>query len=159
MALVLPSYPLINGTLPDWASVQFTAQLPDGSRSRIVGLKSLNYKVEQDPADVFGTSSIPIGQTKGTAKFSGDVEFYIQEFYALIEAIGDDFASIPFTITPSYSVGNFTKTDTLVGARLISPESSNSQGADPLSRKFSLKMLNILWNGVQAVTGQFPVGV
>ena len=151
MPLVLPSYPLINGVRPDWASIQFSPQLPDGSKSVIVGIKSLNYKVEQDPVDVMGTSPLPIAQTRGTAKFSGDVEMYLAEFSALVDAIGDGFGSVLITITVAYSEGDYTKTDTLVGCRLISPEASQSQGADPLTRKFSLKMLNILWGGKAAV--------
>jgi len=152
MPLSLPSYPLINGVRPDWSSIQFSPQLPDGSKSIIVGIKSLNYKVEQDPSDVMGTSPLPIAQTRGTAKFSGDVEMYLAEFHALTSAIGDNFGSTLITITVAYSEGDFTVTDSLIGCRLISPEASQSQGSDPLTRKFSLKMLNILWNGVQAIT-------
>lgn len=151
MALVLPSYPLINGLRPDWSSVEFAPQLPDGSKSIIVGIKSINYKVEQDPVDVFGTAPIPIGQTKGTAKFSGDVEMYLAEFYALIEAIGPGWSAVPMTITVSYSEGEFTRTDSLIAARFIAPEASQSQGADPLTRKFTLRMLNVLFNGIPAV--------
>lgn len=155
MPLVLPQYPLINGVRPDWASIQFSPQLPDGSKSVIVGLKSLNYKAEQDPVDVMGTSPLPIAQTRGTVKFSGDVEMYLAEFHALVDAIGDNFATTLITVTIAYSEGDFTKTDTLIGCRLISPEASQSQGADPLTRKFSLKMLEILWGGVRAVTPTF----
>lgn len=151
MPLTLPQYPLINGVRPDWSSIQFAPQLPDGSKQVIVGVKSLNYKVEQDPADVFGTSPLPIGQTKGTAKFSGDVEMYLAEFQALVNAIGDGFGSTLITITVSYSEGDYTSTDTLIGCRLLAPEASQSQGADPLTRKFSLKMLNILWGGKAAL--------
>jgi hypothetical protein len=151
MPLTLPAYPLINGLRPDWSSIHFTPNLPDGSAEPIVGIKSLNYKVEQDPVEVYGTGPTPIGLTRGTAKFSGDLEMYIQEFYAWVEAVGPDFGSIPINITVSYSESAFTKTDTLIGCRLISPEASQSQGADPLTRKFSLKMINISFNGVTAV--------
>lgn len=152
MPISLPAYPQINGLRPDFASIQFTPQLPDGGATSITGIKSINYKVEQDPTEIYGTSPLPLGMTRGTAKFSGDVEMYLAEFYALAEAIGADFGSIPIDITVSYSEGAFTKTDTLLGCRLVSPEASQGQGADALTRKFSLKMLNILFNGVPAVT-------
>lgn len=155
MPINLPKYPLINGNRPDWAAIEFTPQLGDGTSAVVVGLKSLNYKAEQDPTDVMGTSPLPIATTKGTAKFSGDVEMYLAEFQALADAIGDGFGTVPITITVSYSEGDYTRTDTLVSCRLISPEASQSQGADALTRKFSLKMLNILWGGVAAVKPSF----
>lgn len=148
MPLTLPSYPLINGVLPDWSCIQFTPQLPDGSASQVVGIKSISYKLEQDPADVFGTGQTPVGITKGTMKFSGDVEMYIKEFYALVDALGPGFTNIPITITVAYSVGDFTRTDTLLGCRMLAPEASQSQGADALTRKMTLKMLGILFDGI-----------
>lgn len=151
MPVSLPAYPLINGLRPDFACIQFTPQLPDGSAVTITGIKSINYKVEQDPTEIYGTSPLPLGMTRGTAKFSGDVEMYLAEFYGIAEAMGPDFGSIPIDITVSYSEGAFTKTDTLQGCRLISPEASQGQGADALTRKFSLKMLNVLFNGTPAV--------
>lgn len=151
MPVSLPAYPLINGLRPDFACIQFTPQLPDGSATTITGIKSINYKVEQDPTEIYGTSPLPLGMTRGTAKFSGDVEMYLAEFYAIAEAMGPDFGSIPIDITVSYSEGAFTKTDTLQGCRLVSPEASQGQGADALTRKFSLKMLNVYFNGVPAV--------
>lgn len=151
MPVTLPAYPLINGLRPDFACIQFTPQLPDGSATTITGIKSINYKVEQDPTEIYGTSPLPLGMTRGTAKFSGDVEMYLGEFYAIAEAMGPDFGSIPIDITVSYSEGEFTKTDTLQGCRLLSPEASQGQGADALSRKFTLKMLGIYFNGVPAV--------
>lgn len=152
MPLTLPSYPQINGLRPDWSSITFTPQLPDGSSQAIVGIKSLNYKVEQDPAELYGTSPLPIGMTRGTIKFSGDCELYLAEFYAMVEAIGADFGSVLMDVTVSYSEGAFTRTDTLIGCRFISADASQGQGADALTRKFSLKALNILFNGVPAVT-------
>ncbi len=151
MPISLPAYPLINGLRPDFSCIQFTPQLPDGSATTITGIKSINYKVEQDPTEIYGTSPLPLGMTRGTAKFSGDVEMYLGEFYALAEAMGPDFGSIPIDITVSYSEGAFTRTDTLQGCRLVSPEASQGQGADALTRKFSLKMLNVLFNGTPAV--------
>lgn len=153
MPISLPAYPQINGLRPDWASIQFTPLLPDGSAVTITGIKSLNYKVEQDPVEIYGTSPLPLGMTRGTAKFSGDVEMYLAEFYALIETLGQDFGSIPIDITVSYSEGPFTRTDALQGCRLLSPDASQSQGADALTRKFSLKMLNIYFGDAgEAVT-------
>jgi hypothetical protein len=151
MPLSLPAYPLINGLRPDFACIQFTPQLPDGSATTITGIKSLNYKVEQDPTEIYGTSPLPLGMTRGTAKFSGDVEMYVAEFQAIVDAIGPDFGSVPIDIAVSYSEGAYTKTDFLQGVRLLSPEASQSQGADALTRKFSMKMLNILFDGIAPV--------
>jgi len=58
MPLSLPAYPQINGLRPDFASIQFTPQLPDGSATTITGIKSINYKVEQDPTEIYGTSPL-----------------------------------------------------------------------------------------------------
>ena len=147
MTLSLPQYPYINGVRPDFSSISFLPMIAGAATIPVVGIKSINYKAEQDPADVFGTSPLPIGQTRGTAKFSGDIEIYLEEFQSIVTAQGPGFTSNLITINIVYSEGIFTTTDTLIGCRLISPEVSQSQGADPLTRKFSLKMLNILFGG------------
>jgi hypothetical protein len=144
-------YPLINGVRHDWSSIEFSVQLPSGAAITIVGIKSINYKAEKKGTLVYGTGPKPIGITRGVFTPDGDVEVYLDEFYNLTTALGSGFMDVPVTCKVSYSEGDRTYTDTLVGARLASVEASQSQGADPLTRKLALTLLDVLYNGVSAV--------
>jgi hypothetical protein len=144
-------YPLINGVRHDWSSIEFAVQLPNGAPIVIVGVKSINYKFEKKGTLVYGTGPKPVGITRGVFTPDGDVEMYLDEFSLLVAQLGPGFADVPVTARVSYSEGERTYTDTLIGARIAGVEASQSQGADPLTRKLPLTMLDILYNGASAV--------
>lgn len=150
-------YPLINGVRHDWSSIEFSVQLPSGAPIVIVGLKSINYKFEKKGTHVYGTGPKPIGITRGVFTPDGDVEMYLDEFSTLVDQLGAGFADVPVTAKISYSEGARTYTDTLIGARIAGVEASQSQGADPLTRKLPLTMLDILYNGKSAVNQSLAI--
>lgn len=144
-------YPLINGVRHDWSSIEFAIQLPTGTAVTVVGAKSINYKFEKKGTHVYGTGPKPIGITRGVFTPDGDVEIYLDEYASLVDQLGPGFADQPLTIKVSYSEQERTYLDTLIGVRIAGVEASQSQGADPLTRKLPLTMLDILYNGKSAV--------
>jgi hypothetical protein len=146
----MPNYPDVNGHRTSFCSVEFAL---DGQR--IPGIKSINYKEELTTATIYGTSSHPVGRTRGQLKFSGDIEFYAEEWYDTVLPILTGGGAIGFseravTLTVAYrEIGLSTPTiqvDQLMGARIHSPDRSNSEGTEALTVKVALDIMNIRWN-------------
>lgn len=155
------AYPLINGTRHEWSSIEIQLA-PEGKGSNIyVGVKELAYKLEMAPTDVYGTSPQPIGRTRGVLSFSASLTLYKAESALFLQQLGDGYLEKPFNVIANYTENGFdTITDSIIGCRLVSPDNSHSQGADPLVVKWDLHPMMIKLSGLnplaQMLQGQNP---
>ena len=149
-------YPLINGVKHDFSSIelQLVGQI-------FVGFRSINYNRTRTRTMVYGNSPDPLAKTEGVNAYTCDCEIYLAEWNylqgLLINAAsqagipngaspGSGYGDVLFQVVVTYSsLGFDTITDVLNGCSLDSMEVSQSQGPDPLVRKFNLNPLKILY--------------
>lgn len=138
-------FPLINGDYFAFADIELRA-----NGLLFAGVKSINYKAALNRQFVRGTSSIPLGRTRGNYEASGDIELYLNAANFLITSLGPTWMQVPIQISVSYgpNVGMIQPviTDLLNGVYLTSIEASQSQGEDALTRKFELSVQEIQYN-------------
>ncbi len=151
-------YPSINGVRASWAEIEFRI------RGLIaLGVKSINYKSSLEPTEVYGAGALPLGRTRGIAKFEGSVELLKEESDVLILTLGPGFGEVSFDIMVSYRIDDGTPAsirgavnqDYIFGARIKSLDENHSQGADGLVAKADLSIMGISHNGVW-ITSKFP---
>jgi hypothetical protein len=140
-------YPDINGIRTSWASLEFSVL-----GIKLKGVKSLDFKEAHPIPKIYGTSSTPIGRTKGNVDPSGSIEFYQHEFQILLPILSRGgvygFAENGSLLTASWSEllsPEQTFMATLVGARVHEPDSSGSEGAEASTVKCSLSLMGIIW--------------
>ena len=149
-------YPLINGSLFSWSSVEFK---PNGIPFR--GFKSINYKRTRDRPKVWGNHPDPLGKVVGKNDYTCDAEIYLAEWLVLLTSLslqgpgwGDQF----FPIFVSYKQNAFTTIqDVILGATVDEVDASQQEGTDPLVRKVTFNPVKILFNGIDDV--QVPLVV
>jgi hypothetical protein len=151
-------YPSFNGVRASWAEVE--------TRIRgfiALGIKALNYKPSLEPTDVYGAGSLPIGRTRGIAKFEGSMELLKEEMDSLIISLGPGFGEVSFDILASYRIDvgqpaiapGPVHFDKLLGCRIKDLDNSNQQGADGLIVKANLSIMLIVNNGF-VITSKLP---
>lgn len=144
MATTPISYPLVNGVRHDFSSIELKL-----NGQIFVGFKSINYSRTRSRTMVYGNSPDPIGKTKGTNEYAADVEIYLAEWNAFQDSLGEGYGDTLFQVLVTYSNDGFdTIQDVIRGCTIDGLEVSQSQGADPLSRKFEMSPLKILFNGL-----------
>lgn len=128
----------INGFIPDWGSIEIALN------GRRYEAKEVNYQVTVERTAVHGAGGKKLGLTRGTVDYEADVTLYIQEAVDFLRDLGDAFAEKTFSITVSYSLpGGAVVTDRLLGCRVKSVENGHSQGTEPLTRKFTLDVMEV----------------
>lgn len=142
MATPIP-YPLINGTRHSFSSIELKL-----NGNIFIGFKSINYSRSRSRTAVYGNSPDPIGKTRGTNEYTADVELYLAEWNQFMESIGEGYGDVFFQVLVTYSENGFdTIQDTINGCTIDGLEVSQSQGSDPLVRKFEMSPLKSLFNG------------
>lgn len=148
--------PLLNGVYYAYADIEF--QIGTGI---YLGLKSINYGIKLQRQYVRGTNRNPLGQTSGQLDMTADFEIYLPQLQFLLQQLGPNYMQVAIpAITVSYgsdpeSLPLGIVTDTIVAARIVDIEASQSDGLDALVRKVTLMPQNILLNGQTATT---PLG-
>ena len=152
-------YPLVRGRAYSFVSAELGLA---GLSMR--GYKSFNYKDALKPGLAKGTAPMNLGWTQGDYTAEASIELYRREYDVFIATVINygrqlglvnvGFGEIPFPWSITYAdMGQPTVTDSLPSVRITSGDSSNSQGADPLTIKVDLEVLEpILWNGKSLVT-------
>lgn len=141
-------YPLINGTRHSFASIELKL-----NGQIFIGFKSLNYTRTRSRTVVRGNSPDPLGKTMGENDYSADAEVYLAEWNLFQDLLGKGYGDVFFQVLATYSANGFdTIQDVINGCTLDSTEVSQSQGPDPLVRKFTLSPLKILFNGIDDLT-------
>lgn len=129
---------VINGFIPDWGSIEINLN------GRRYEAREVNYQVTVERAAVHGAGGKKLGLTRGTVDYEADVTLYIQEAVEFLRDLGNGFAERAFDISVSYTLpGGQVVTDRLVGCRVKGIENGHSQGNDPLTRKFTLDVMEI----------------
>ncbi len=155
-----PAYPIINGFVPSFASVEIRLAGTAGALSAagalpLPGVKSINYKDPLTISKVYGNSPRPVGRTRGQLAPSGSIEFYRDMWDAAVSLLTGagawGFAEKSWVMPITYAETLYRTTcDTLIGVRIHSPDTSPTEGTEALTVKCELDIMQIQWNG----TGQ-----
>ena len=138
-------YPFVNGVYHAFASVELK-----WNGTIYVGVKAINYKQSLTPTKVKGAHAEPIGRTRGDLEADGDVELYLQQANQLLTDMGAGYYEKVIGITSTYSENGLdTITDELVSVRIQEIDDSHSQSVDALTKKFTLNVMKVLYNGVE----------
>lgn len=153
--MTLPiQYPLINGVRHDFSSLEL--KFATFGNLVIVGIKSVNYKSSLKPTKVYGTHPQPIGRTRGVYDASGDIEMYLAEANVLesaIAATGQGLMEAVFDATVTRFENQFDSIiDEIIGCRITDRDSSNSQGGDAATIKYTLDVMVITLNKNNSLT-------
>ena len=106
--MTVTDYPLVNGFLFDWASVELAIDPVDGGiDAPIVGFKSLTYKIERMGAENrYANAGAPVGQNKGKGGYSLSADV-LQEAWQILQArLGNGYMFKFVNITASWIEGN-----------------------------------------------------
>jgi hypothetical protein len=137
-------YPLINGNRHDFSSIELKLQ-----GNVFIGFKAIDYSRTRERGMVPGNHPDPLGKTRGKNTYKATVELYIAEWNAFQAQLGDGYGDVFFQVLVTYSENGFdTIQDVINGCTMDSTEASGSSGTDPLTRKFELNPLKILFNGI-----------
>jgi hypothetical protein len=141
-------YPLINGVRHDFSSVE--AKL---AGLVFIGVKSIDYSRTRERGMVQGNHPDPMGKTRGKNTYKATVEVYIAEWNAFQKQLGPGYGDVFFPFLVTYVENGFdTICDEIQGCTMDSTEASMSTGTDPLTRKFELNPLKILFDGIDDLT-------
>lgn len=146
---------VINGNRYDFTSIEITFSVL--GVPKVVGIKEINYKETLEPGMVYGTSADPIGRTRGQYAAEGSFTIFRAEWSDLLEALGTQppplgaplsgYLEAGFDMTVSYAEdGQPTIVDRLIGCRVKSVASSNTQSKDGLVLQVDLSVMKILQN-------------
>ena len=144
--------PYINGHRYQWSSIAVEIPTAGGT---YLAVKSINYTMTKKPSKVYGTTIKPIGRTRGRTEPEASLEMYAEEandFIALLGATGG-FMDQSFNITVMYSEENNPSVilDTLLACQISKVEDSHAEGTEGLTKKFELDVMDISYNGNDAV--------
>lgn len=154
----IPS-PYINGAYYDFTVLKFWV-----NNVRYFDLQDIDYKNTGTIGKVRGTGPYVRGRTRGIVDSEGSFTMYLNSWDAFIQALllkapGKGYMEIPFGISVSY--GNDLsdmRTDQIIGARIKGDDYSHKEGADALVVKADLDILQVLPNGVAALSDA-PFGI
>lgn len=140
--------PVINGLVYDHSSIEINI---NGARYLVVS--EISYSQTLEPGKQRGAAAKVLGRTRGEYDAEGSVKMSKDDGLQLIKALGAGFMTKSFPIVCSYAeAGQEPITDTLEGCRITKTEDSSS-GTDALETTFSLHIMNLRLNGIDA-TGE-----
>lgn len=139
-------YPRVNGTFPDWASIEIKI-----GADVFVGVTDISYKDPLTPARVYGTHPQPLVETRGMLEPEGSITLLHSEYRRLLATLGTGYKEKFFLVIVNYSDGADTYTDELQGCRIKDDDMSHSQGSDPLKVTCALSVLRIIRNGLDSI--------
>jgi hypothetical protein len=116
----------------------------------------LPYKPEKKSEKVYGTGSLPIARTRGTADFTGLLEFYRADWddfaLELVSLEGRGPMDQEFDVVVSYGDDPTTAvTDVLSACRITSIDINPQQGDEPITVKVDLDVMAIRMNEIDLV--------
>ncbi len=147
-------YPTINGRAYDFSSIELVL-----NGITYTGVSDISYSHTLEPGVLRGTRSIKLARTRGQLDAEASVTMYLADYQFFRTALGPAFMERSFQMVVSYSeLGSPIQVDTLNGCRIVTPANSNSAGSDPLMKELSLNVMEILEDGLPAVSdGLIPV--
>lgn len=146
--------PLINGVVYDHSSIEVRLK-----GVRYLQLSEIEYSDTLEPGKLKGAAAKVLATTRGEYSAEGSFSLSKQDADQLIKDIGPGFKVKSFPVIVNYSEAGMPMiTDTLVGCRITKTEASSS-GTDATMIKFSLHIMNILWNGVDSTGAPGDLGM
>jgi hypothetical protein len=147
-----PAYPVINGYVPSYASVEVNLGGDTGG-TNLPGVKSISYKEALAMSRIYGNSVNPQGRTRGQLTASGSIEFYRDQWDAVIALLSGTgswgFSEKQWTLNITYAETPLTTAcDVLIGVRFHSPDTSPAEGTEALTVKCEMDVMQVKWNGV-----------
>ncbi len=151
-------YPLINGVRFSWSSVIVSV-----GKAQFLGVKSVNFDENVDPATIHGTGQNIIGTTAGMYNATGDIEFYAQEADALVAALNiyavagaasnkGGWMNKPVLINVQYIDDEQPTVSKKLLVRLSGRTQGGSESPEALTSKFKMTFLApIDDNGISAI--------
>lgn len=141
--MAIQQFPRVNGKFCSYADIKIFA-----AGRQYVGVAEISYKSTREPGKVKGTSKRVLGRTTGDFEFEGSMTMYDEDAREFQNALGPGFMEQDFSVSVSYehNPGNLN-TDQLMGVCITEVDRSNQEGPDPCKTKYSLHILNILYNG------------
>lgn len=140
--------PLINGVVYDHSSIEINIK-----GVRFLQCTEIEYSDTLEPGKLRGAAAKVLATTRGEYSAEGSFSLSKQDGQQLISDLGQGFKAKSFPVTLNYAeAGMDFITDTLRGCRITKVEASSS-GTDATMLKFSIHIMNILWNGVDS-TGE-----
>lgn len=144
-------YPFVNGVRHSWASVEVKVA------GQVFYVTSVNYSRKRNRTIVRENHPDPVGKTKGSNEYSGDIEMLLAEFNALQAALialanqaglNGGYGDVFFQVIVQYSENGLdTVTDSILGCTMDSTDAGNTEGTDATKRKFDLAPLKVLFGG------------
>ena len=150
----MAAFPLVNGIYYSYSNVElFVGQ---AGELQIAGVKAINYKDNLGRVKVRGTAMQPLGLTQGRYEANGDIEMYLDAFALLVTTIGPGWRQFPLYATITYGANPGLAipfiTDTIPGFYLGEVDASQSEGEEPLARKFTMHIPGqILWGETPSI--------
>ena len=138
--------PLINGSFCAFADIDMNL-----NGTLIAGVMAIDYDDNLARGKVYGTSSVPLGLTKGKYEANGSVELYLEAANLIMSMYPGTWRMVPIIFNISYVPFTFPATpvfDVIPVGYLTKQTASNKVGDDATTRKFELAIPGqILWGG------------
>ncbi len=154
-------YPLVNGRRFDYSSVRISF-----AGKNYIGVKEISYKMQLQPGDVYGTSAMKLGRTRGQFKPEASFSMYREEWgdFLIFLSTGPPaqqagivtppggFMEVPFDIYVNiYEQGQGVQLtqippqqDKIIGCRIADVDHVYSASADALLVKCVLDVIDIV---------------
>lgn len=140
--------PLINGIVYDHSSIEINIK-----GVRYLQCSEINYKHSLEPGKLRGAAAKVLATTRGEYSSEGDFSLSKQDGTQLISDLGNGYMTKMFPIVLNYSEAGLDMiTDRLQGCRITGVDGASS-GTDANVLKFTIHIMNLLLNGIDA-TGE-----
>lgn len=137
---------VINGNYSDFSCIELAV-----NGILFGGIQSIEYTESVEKATVYGSSSKPLGFTRGQYSLEGSFEMIQSEYVRLRQAVPYLLDAV-LSASVSYEVpGELLVTDEIVGIRITEIGNSHSVGSDALVVSLSFSALEIKHNKASAM--------
>lgn len=159
------SYPTFNGHRLSRTSCVLRIAPLVGVPLVVGGWKSINTSEELTPGEMYGNRAKLQGRTRGKHKATCDLEIFAEDAekvrIALNETPGMGYGEANFNLmlTASERWLNGSFVWQALACRVMKDELSVGDNDDPLSRKFTLHVGDMLTNGISMVLENTPFGL
>lgn len=143
-------YPLINGTVPSWASLSLEFQHGAGTFST-PDFCSLDWNDKLEPGKVQGAGAAKRGRTRGEYDADAKIGMYLAAGSQFLKALATNNPSAGLVIFDIHC--NWTEDDDdheviIIGARIKGRGNQNAPGSDATKIEFDLDVMRITVDGV-----------
>ncbi len=145
----MPAPPLINGIRYDVSSYVIKI---NGRSLSTLGIKSITYSDGLEAGEIYGTSPVKIGRTRGKYTCDASMEMWMYESIEFETSLttSDGIGEIAFTLSIQiYEPGNTPVDDVLYGCRLKKRDMDMpaAGGSDGAAVKYELDVMRFERNG------------